>query len=264
MTKRAEHIDRLYELLEELKSGTPAPLTLRECNKKPDFHLPKYGVYFFFESGETRKSDDSLRITRIGANGVGDDTETPLWVRLRTHRGNNPDKIPDEVPEGRVSENMKYVGNHRGSVFRQEVGRAILSKEGLMTQYSEWGKGSDAPESTRLYENPLEKQVSEYILDLPFIWVEGDKNSGQDSTQKYLEEHSIALLSNYNSDSVIDPRQNDWLGHHHPQEKIKKSGLWNRDEVDGADNYTSRYNPDFLDVLEEQVEKTKKNYLMGY
>ena len=73
-----------------------------------------------------------------------------------------------------------------------------------------------------------------------------------ESDRAYIERNAIALVSNYQRES-IDPRADSWLGHHSRAEKIRRSGLWNIDHVD------ERYEPSFLDTLQEYVERMDAN-----
>ncbi|WP_236039246.1 hypothetical protein [Haloarcula salinisoli] len=90
--------------------------------------------------------------------------------------------------------------------------------------------------------------MSDYIRDLPFLWVKVDDEPGPDSDRAYLEQNVIALLSNHQC-TPIDERE-QWLGQYSRSEKIRDSGLWNVNHVDEG------YNPEFLSVLQEQIEQT--------
>jgi hypothetical protein len=63
---------------------------------------------------------------------------------------------------------------------------------------------------TNLCELELERRVSDYLRDLPFLWVEVDDEPGPESDRAYLERNAIGLLSNHEREP-IDPRD-DWLG----------------------------------------------------
>ena len=141
-------------------------------------------------------------------------------------------------------------GNHRGSVFRKRVGEAVIEKEGLHEEYTEWGDGSSAKRELRLEELEMERRVSEYLRELPFLWIDVNDEPGPGSDRSYIERNMIGLLSNYERDSV-DPRGDRWLGKYSRSEKIRNSGLWNVNHVD------ERYDPSFLDMLEEAVEKAE-------
>ncbi|MFD1633969.1 hypothetical protein ACOZ4L_14130 [Haloplanus ruber] len=54
---------------------------------------------------------------------------TILWDRLQTHRG---------------AFRGTYGANHRGSIFRERAGKALIERHGLHDDYSEWGQGSSA------------------------------------------------------------------------------------------------------------------------
>jgi len=95
----------------------------------------------------------------------------------------------------------------------------------------------------------MEQQVSDYLRDLPFLWVDIDDEPSADSHRAYVEQNIIALLSNYQKYS-IDRRSDGWLGKHSRSEKICESGLWNVNHVD------ERYDSTFLTLLEEYINET--------
>ena len=72
------------------------------------------------------------------------------------------------------------------------------------------------------------RRVSEYIHQMPFIWVKVFEDGGQ-SVRDEIEENATALLSNYRGDALDKP-SDCWLGNHrnHKDQKIEKSGLWNQ------------------------------------
>ncbi|MFW6065112.1 MAG: hypothetical protein ACOC8Y_06020 [Candidatus Natronoplasma sp.] len=231
--EREEHLDRFYSLLKELEEKLGGKRKLKDCHGRMDW--PQRGIYFFFSSDETRDDCGSKRVTRVGTHALKEGSNKTLWARLREHRGYNRGSFPGG-------------GNQRASIFRRIVGEAIIHKEGLEEIYPEWSKGSSAPKETRKQEYEMEKRVSEYIRELPFLWLKVNDEPGQESDRGYLERNSIALLSNYNKPS-IDQRSENWLGQYSPKDKIKSSGLWNSNHVDES------YEPEFLDVLEEYVEE---------
>jgi hypothetical protein len=196
---------------------------------------PDRGVYFFFHPDECRESRDQLRVTRIGTHAVSTGSGTSLWDRLRTHRG-----AQRGTYEGG--------GNHRGSVFRKRVGEALIERDGLEEQYPEWGVGSSAGREMRLDELEMERRVSEYIRELPFLWVDVDDEPGPDSDRAYIERNAIALVSNFGKES-IDPRDEGWLGHYSPVTDIKRSGQWNINHIE------EEYDPEFLQTLEQYIDR---------
>jgi hypothetical protein len=231
---RASDLDRFYDLLDRLEANVGGKRRLAECTGRMDW--PERGVYFFFASGGTREATDQLRVTRVGTHAVSTGSGTSLWTRLRAHRGANRGSY-----EGG--------GNHRGSVFRRHVGRAMIERDELGDEYPRWGEGSTADRERRLAELAHERRVSEYIRDLPFLWVHIGDEPGPESDRAYVERNAIALVSNFERDSV-DPRSDEWLGRESPRNEITDSGLWNIAHVD------ERHEAGFLDRLADAVDGT--------
>ena len=232
---RLDDLDRFYDLLEYLEERVDGMQRLRECTGYMNW--PDRGVYFFFADDEWWRDADHRRLTRVGTHAVSAGSGTSLWNRLRTHRGANSGTYEDG-------------GNHRGSVFRKRVGEALIERDDLSNEYPYWGEGSSAGRERRLSELEHERRVSEYIRDLPFLWINVDDEPGPESDRAYIERNAIALVSNFECES-IDPRDEDWVGKSSPCEEIRRSGLWNVNHVD------EEYNPSFLDRLEIAVEETK-------
>ena len=231
---RRDDLDRLYDLFDRLRSNVGGTRTLEECTGYMDW--PDRGVYFFFAPDERRDDDTFARATRVGTHAVSARSGTSLWNRLRTHRG-----AQRGTYEGG--------GNHRGSVFRKRVGEALIERDDLRDEYSEWGSGSTADRDLRLSELDMERRVSDYLRDLPFLCVALDDDPGPESDRAYVERNAIALLSNY-SKEPLDPRTDEWLGRHSRSREIGQSGLWNVNHVGET------YDPAFLDVLAAAVEAT--------
>lgn len=231
---RQHDLDTLYSLLNDLEATVGPKRKLGDCHGRMEW--PDRGLYFFFHPNETRESSEQLRLTRIGTHAVSTGSSTTLWDRLRTHRGAKRGTYEDG-------------GNHRGSVFRKRIGETIIEREGLHEDYPEWGVGSSAARELRLQELEMERRVSEYIRELPFLWVDVDDEPGPESNRAYLERNAIALVSNYGTDS-IDPRSDGWLGQHSPVAEIGDSGLWNINHVE------ENYEPEFLDTLSAYIDRT--------
>ncbi|KTG09423.1 hypothetical protein AUR64_16735 [Haloprofundus marisrubri] len=234
MTRR-DDLDELYRLFDDLEARVGGRQTLADCTGYMDW--PDRGVYFFFAPEETRETTDQPRATRVGTHAVSEGSSTSLWDRLRTHRG-----AQRGTYEGG--------GNHRGSVFRKRVGEALVDRDGLRETYPQWGVGSTAKRELRLDELDMERRVSNYLRDLPFLWVAVDDEPSAESQRAYIERNVIALLSNYQHDPV-DPRSGEWLGTASRSKKIRESGLWNVNHVD------EEYDPAVLNALGDAVEKTQ-------
>ena len=126
----------------------------------------------------------------------------------------------------------------------------MVERHDLHDDYPEWGDGSSAGRDLRLEELEMERRVSDYLRELPFLWVDIDDEPGPRSDRAYLERNAIALVSNYRK-APIDPRSNRWLGTDSPSQKIRESGLWNVNHVDES------YDPAFLDQLAGAIEETE-------
>ena len=230
-SKRIDDIERLYDLLDELARRTHPLQPLSACLKPNVKSEP--GVYFFYECGECRlQSGKGARIVRVGQS-------TNLRRRLRNHKS----------------------GNKVRSIFCKLVGHALKKKK----EDEQWQSTSTAQKS--LNERVTETLGNMQVLCLPI----------EDETERdCIERNAIALLSNYcrcptdcqcptdrqcptnwqcptncwcptNCECPIDPPSKNWLGHHHIQEKVRRSGLWSQDHV--KDIYDSR----FLDTLEDLI-----------
>ncbi|MFB6198106.1 MAG: hypothetical protein ABEI52_07550, partial [Halobacteriaceae archaeon] len=121
MTRR-DDLDRFYNLLDSLEQQVGGKRRLKHCDGYMDW--PDRGVYFFFDPGETRETTDQLRVTRVGTHAIRTGSSQTLWDRLKQHYGTG--SRSDAHPHG---------GNHRGSVYRKEVGRAFIEKYALQNEY---------------------------------------------------------------------------------------------------------------------------------
>lgn len=224
---RLADVRRFYEILDDLRARLAGGHALETCHGRMNW--PERGVYFFFEDGEVRThSGVGPRVVRIGTHALKAGSKTSLWNRLSQHRG---------VGHGG--------GNHRGSIFRLHVGKALLTRHREI-ECPSWGCGQNAARDVRLLEQELEARVSQVIRHMPFLWLEIGDSPGPNSTRGYIERSAIALLSNYGK-SPIDPPSEGWLGKHCPSERVRRSGLWNSHHIDEP------YDPGFLDQLQRLV-----------
>lgn len=184
---------------------------------------PDRGVYFFLDPDEPRGASrfrgegadpesGSLptlplpRVVRVGTHALKPGASSTLWKRLHQHRGQSTG-----------------TGNHRGSVFRRHVGRALLARDGVA--HPTWGVRSSASREVRMQEAELEMRVSEYLGRLLVVHVPVLDPPGPQSRRAYVERNAIALLSREGRRS--DPPTPAWLGHYAPSAAISGSGLWN-------------------------------------
>ena len=194
---------------------------------------PLRGVYFFFEPGETRR-DGTPRVTRVGPHALTSSSQSSLWGRLAQHRG-------------RVGGRHAGGGNHRGSIFRRHVGRALLDRDGDVSGVAAtWGKGSSRVPGDgggRARPRGDGQRLSRFAA-VPVAG--GGRPPGRTSHRGIIERGFIGLLSR-RVNPAADPPSAGWLGLRRLRPQIRTSGLWNVNHVD------ERYDSAFLDVLEAHI-----------
>lgn len=237
---REDDLDHFYDLLDDLEDRVGGTRKLKNCTGYMDW--PDRGVYFFLEPGETRGSSDQRRVTRIGTHAVSEGSSTSLWDRLKQHYGT-----------GSGSKHHPHGGGHRGSVYRKRVGEAFIEKHGLHEDYPDWDKRWSTINRERSVvrdeEYLLERRVSTYIREQPFLWVDIDDKPRAGSDRALVERNAIALLSNLNH-QPLDGRKGDWLGRYSRSREIREAGLWN------INHTREQYDPEFLNRFEKAVKQT--------
>ena len=228
--KTYSDLNRFYELISKLEVGLSGKLRLAECTGK--LKWPRRGVYFFFEPSEYRKGwPIKQRVVRVGTHAISSGSKSTLWGRIRAHRG---------YSDGR--------GNHRSSIFRLHVGKALTKLEHADELFPFWGKGMSASREIRSAEQPMEKKVTKYLSKMFLLWIDVDDLPGPLSDRAYIEQNAISLLSNFQN--PFDPPSSNWLGMFSPKENIKFSGLWNIKHV------MEKYDPKFLDIFSTFIDVT--------
>ncbi|MEM4720930.1 MAG: hypothetical protein QXT73_02545 [Candidatus Methanomethylicaceae archaeon] len=186
--------------------------------------LPLNGLYMFFEAGQKIiiNSKDYNRIVRIGINERPDNFRN----RIRGH----------------------YQGNIEGSVFRENVGWALLDLMGknpisLYRTKREYKKRNSG--------GPLEEEISDYFskyLTFKAFRIPYSKLEDYEATL-------IGAFSIYYQYRILrgDLDLKGWLGlrTYSRQDKIKKSGLWNSENVILLEN-------NFLGNLVEKFDFSKE------
>ncbi len=225
--RRRDAVRKTYELFERM-SGSQVPPRLGELLATD---LPTHGVYFFFDEAENTQFSKSIpRLVRVGTHGVSAGSTATLRNRLRTHFGT------------RIGQ-----GNHRASVFRLHVGRAIIERESLQDQFPDWGKGQSAPREITDREAALEARVSQYIGNLRVLAIPVIDPAGKSSMRATIERQFIAMFTE--GLCAIDPAGEDWLGRFSDKPSIKETGLWNVRDVG------EHYDLKFLTLLEGYLNK---------
>lgn len=164
------------------------------------------GVYLIFESGETIL--ETNRIVRVGTHTK----DGLLKRRLKNH----------------------YIRTNKdGSIFRKNIGSALLNKD--QDEFLDvWRLNTSSPKvkeenKDRLnsaYKKEIEKRVSDYLREnTKFLCIEVDSKE----ERLRLEEGLIALFGGNKKFKASD----NWLGNYHPDSKIRESYLWNKQGLNG-------------------------------
>lgn len=184
------------------------------------------GIYIMFEKGESYRGYD--RIVRVGTHT----SDNRLKKRLKDHF---------------LKENKD------GSIFRKNIGKAILNKNRhpyLDVWNLDTKKAADQFDAE--FQCKIEKQISTYLKDnITFTCFKVDTKEDR----LRLEEGIIALL---NSSSSFASSEN-WRGRFSPVNDIAQSGLWLREGLNGKPLTFSEYEKIVaLSRGEKPTEKTPK------
>ena len=212
---RGEATGRFYELLEQLEINMGGSRRVGGLTGR--MRWPERGVCFFFEPGERRSgSGAGLRVVHVGTHAVSAGSKSTLWRRVRQHRGTID-------PLG---------GNHRGSVFRKLVGEAMMARTPSVG-CANWGEKKRGSRDEVDSERRLEELVSRRIGQMSLLFLPVEDAPGPDSLRAFVKRNTVALLSGF-VEGWIDPPSSHWLGRHSSSERVRCSGLWNRNNVDDA------------------------------
>ncbi|EHL05566.1 hypothetical protein HMPREF0322_03786 [Desulfitobacterium hafniense DP7] len=164
------------------------------------------GIYIVFEDGEKYHHLD--RIVRVG-----------------THRS-------DGRLRGRLKDHFLRE-NKDGSIFRKNIGKAILNKNNH-PYLSAWSMNTSKPDIVAqlgnrydpVFQENLEQQISSHIRKhFSFVYFP----VSTEAERLRLEEGIIATL-NASPDFVASP---EWRGQYSPEREIMQSGLWLKEGLNG-------------------------------
>ena len=191
---------------DELCERVHAALLNRPLHSAPNATLPKNGLYFFYELGETSVHGVAGRIVRVGNHPRSQDA---LVRRLRDH----------------------YSGNKNGSVFRRLLGGALLRRANLSNPCLAPAPGQGHWETHGLKScedcRPIEMIVSQLLRDaFAFRCVRVEDRAERNR----LEASIIAALAGCSACRASA----GWLGHFAYSQVVRSSGLWNSDYVSGS------------------------------
>ena len=151
------------------------------------------GIYILFETGETFYN--MHRVVRVG-----------------THKR-----------DGRLCRRLKdhfYAENNDGSIFRKNIGRAILNKN-KDPYLRVWTKSSSRSDHNYdlILQKKIEKQVTQYLRDnFSFVCIPVESN-----TERLRLELGIIASLNTENDFLASP---NWLGKYSSEFEIVQSGMW--------------------------------------
>lgn len=179
--------------------------------------LLENGIYFFYEKDELWGHDKSarLRVVRVGTHRDGN-------FRSRVAQHFLPGDPEVELHADRLAPKDR-------SIFRKNLGRAILAKENpnyLPTWDIDFTTSKDRIKFGHLRNLRLESTIESRITRLlrenfSFRFIEVESQSERMGTSG-LESRLIGTLANCN---ICSPSKT-WLGNYSPLEKIRSSGLW--------------------------------------
>jgi len=195
--------------------------------------LPKNGIYFFYENTELwgHNESNNSRIVRVGTHRANDNFRS----RIRNHYGKNL-----RVNHENISANM-----HNSSIFRKNIGMAILNQE--KNNYLEiWNKCEPKSNRSITFEKKIEARVTELLrMNFSFRFIIfKDK-----SMRMYFESKLIGILAQC---SLCNP-SSTWFGRHSPKKEIQSSGLWQTQHL-----RSDELNAKDTDELLECISITKK------
>ena len=200
--------------------------------KQFEKELPQNGIYIIFEQGE--KFYDFDRIVRVG-----------------THTGNN--QLRSRLNQHFVKENKNR------SIFRKNIGRCFLNKEQNpylplweLDTTSKFEKEKFLRLLDHEFEKQMEKRISDYVQSNLSFCVFPVETKDERLTWESKIVSTIAKSTNIN-------QSGNWLGNHSPKDKIRKSGLWQVNELYN-DSLTDQEFEQLKIILGDVLVKANDNY----
>lgn len=227
MSLRLRDIKAFYALLAQARLNGKV-FAFQELSNQ---FVGKRGVYIILDPTEKNFLGEYSRVVRIGTHAVSAGSKATLRNRLRNHLGK-----------------ADGTGNHRGSIFRLHVGRALLGLLDKADSFPAWGIGQNAELTTRQQEEEWERKVSDYLARLEVFIIPIDDEASKDSLRAHVETQLIALFSE--GLNTIDKAGQSWLGNQSPTRMVVQSGLWNIRDVG------KKYKPEGLGAMSYIVSIT--------
>lgn len=198
--------DKICEKLHRAVNALPRFLV---CDNKTN--IPKNGIYFLFQQGETAHNLD--RIVRIG-----------------THIGHN--KLKSRLIEHFVTPNKNK------SIFRKHIGRCLLANDDFLHY---WNKKANNHTLSSAQNTKKQKMIEQSVTDyIQYHFTFSVINMNTKQSRLHFEKK---FLSTCHACSVCVP-SDKWLGLKH-QNKIIHKGLWNIQGLNGNILSTADFNECF-------------------
>ena len=205
--------------------------------------LPSNGIYFFYET------------TEIWGHGE----DKPKIVRIGTHKdGNFRNRIKEHflLDESKMNFDDSKSTPHDRSIFRKNIGRALLNKENdsyLKIWEIDFIKRSKRDEYRTLRNIPKEKEIELEITSIirknfSFRFLIVDKQAERIGSRG-LESHLIGTVAYC---ELCKPSDN-WLGRFSPKKKIIDHGLWLVQHLNAT-----VINDDNKEFILDTIKKTKE------
>lgn len=175
--------------------------------------LPENGIYFFYERGEIwGHGRDKQRIVRIGT----------------CKSGNFKSRIAEHylLDERKMNFDSKQAAPRERSIFRKNIGRALLNKRksGYLNIWEiDFTDRKTREQKAHLrnvrFEKNLERQITKILREnFSFRFIEIENEMGREG----LEARLIGTVAQCR----LCRSSKNWLGIHSPINKIRQSGLW--------------------------------------
>lgn len=205
MDRQQREINRMCEKLHKVFNALPR--FDASCVSELPFDN---GIYILFEKGE--KFGELDRIVRVGTHT----SDHRLKTRLKDHFLRK---------------------NHDGSIFRKNIGKAILNAEKdpyLVNWTTDTSKRENKHFIIKEKNDKMEDRVSEFLKDnMTFTAFKVDTKE-----QRLRFEEAIISTLNYASNFYSSE---NWFGKNSPEQQISSSGLWLRQGLNGKELTLSEF-----------------------
>jgi hypothetical protein len=189
--------------------------------------LPNNGIYFFYEEGEVSDHGDGILRPRI--------------VRIGTHKENNfRTRISEHflLNESRMKFTLTNPKPSDRSIFRKNIGRALLNKQGDSDYLRIWNIDYTSRTNRTKYsqsrkidrEKDIESQITGLLrkhFSFRFIPLEGQ---GKRMGKTGMESRLISTVAS----CTLCSQSTNWLGKYSPIPKIQGGKMWLSQHLDST------------------------------